>query len=281
MLRHLIILCSVLSTAYTANILFYFGLATYSHRVAVWPLVERLAADGHDVTFLSGYLPKKPNKNITEFSPKALIDFMSSKFGADSDLIQLRMGGDHVGLWFGIQEFGVSMCEILMEDEEYLGLVKNKKFDLVVMDMLCNDCALGLIHYQKTKFVIYDTTHPMQWHPDMFGFPAESSFVTDLAFAYPTPFSFLDRFMNTLRPLMWYYGRANNMYPRLEATINKGLGLTGENALSIRELEKNVSLVFTNTHYSVDQARSLPPLFVPVPGLHIDKRKQELPKVEF
>ena len=275
----MIVVFALFSYVNGASILFYFGLATYSHRVAVWPLVERLAADGHDVTFLSGYLPKKPNKNVTEFSPKALVDFMSSSFGADSDLIAIRMAGQHVAIWDAIQEFGVTMCDILMNDQEYLGLLKNKKFDLVVMDMLNNDCAYGIIHYQKTKFVIYDTTHPMQWQYDMFGIPAETSYITDLAHGYKLPMSFPTRFINTLRPLMWYYGRVFNVYPKLEATINNGLGLTGDNALSIKTLEKNCSLVFTNTHFSVEHSRSLPQLFVPVAGLHIEKSKAELPKV--
>ena len=277
--KNLILIFGLFSCVNGASILFYFGLATYSHRVAVWPLVERLAADGHDVTFLSGYLPKKPNKNVTEFSPTALRDFMSRKFGEDSDLISLRMAGNHLAIWDGFEGLAVEMCDMLLDDEDYLGLVKNKKFDLVIMDMLYNDCAYGIIHYQKAKFVIYDTTHPMQWQYDMFGMPAETSYISDIAHGYKLPMSFPTRFINTLRPLMWYFGFVFNVHPALERAINDKLGLSGDNALSISRLEKNCSLVFTNTHFSVEHSRPLPPLFVSVAGLHIEKSQTELPNV--
>ena len=286
MLRHtmwnlqcVILFPLMLSCAQCASILFYSGPTTYSHRIALMPFAERLAADGHDVTYLSGSLPKKPNVNVTEFSPKALQDFTEARFGTHTDLVQMRMDGVHIDVWYHLEDIGTGMCEILMQDEEYLNLVKNKKFDLVVLDMFNNECAYGLIHYQKAKFVIYNPTHPMQWHYDLFGIPAETSWISDLAYGYEYPMSFPQRFMNTLRHVRWYYTRVYNMYPKLEAMINKGLGLEGDNAVSIQDVQHNVSVVFTCTHYSVDYSRSLPPLFVNVPGLHVENTKGELPKV--
>ena len=65
--------------------------------------------DGHDVTFFSCTLPNKPNPNVTEFSPQALRDFMSQSFGEDSDLISLRMAGQHLALWDGFEGMAVTM----------------------------------------------------------------------------------------------------------------------------------------------------------------------------
>jgi len=49
-----------------ANILFFFGMSTYSHRLAVWPLVEKLAEKGHNITFLQPFPNKTPHPNVTE-----------------------------------------------------------------------------------------------------------------------------------------------------------------------------------------------------------------------
>lgn len=91
----------------------------------------------------------------------------------------------------------------------------------------------------------------LMWQYNMFRIPVETSWIPDQAYAYMLPMSFPERFINTLRPLLWYYGRVFRIYPKLEAVINKQHGLTGESALSIRDVEKNVSLVLANTHYTV------------------------------
>ncbi|CAG7727563.1 unnamed protein product [Allacma fusca] len=261
-----------------AKILFYFGLSTYSHRISVWPLVEKLAFLGHEVTFFASFPPKKPNINVTEFSPISLQRLMEKSHGPGSDLIQKRAEGNHLSLWDDVLELGATMCEVLMADQEYLNFVTNHTFDLVVIDALHNECAYGVAHYQNSKIIIFDTTHPFQWQADIFGYAAETSWIPDLAVAYPQDMNFFQRLVNTWRPLMWYFRKVFLIYPRLEAAINKGFGLKDNSIIQLRDVESRTGLILTNTHFSIDYARSLPPFVVPVGGMHINTVINPLPE---
>ncbi|CAG7731243.1 unnamed protein product [Allacma fusca] len=275
-----LILTFTLSSTLTqgANILFFLGVSTYSHRILVWPLAEKLVELGHDVTFVSSYQPKNPNPNITEFVSKSLQELIDAKFGDKADLIELRELGEHTKIWDDVEELGVTMCEVLMKDPEYISLIKSKRYDLVVIDFLDNECALGIVRYHKAKFIIFDTNHPAMWQHDSFGMPAETSWVPDLPTAYPHDMGFLHRFANTFWPLRWYFNRVYFMYPKMEAAINEGFGWVGDERISLREMELDTSLVLMNSHFSVDYARSLPPLYIPVCGLHIKPATNQLPK---
>ena len=72
-----------------ANILFFFGMSTYSHRVPVWPLVEKLADKGHNITFLQPFANKSPHPKVTEIvSPKEFATALD-----DFNFIELRLQG--------------------------------------------------------------------------------------------------------------------------------------------------------------------------------------------
>src|SRR5689334_20755883 len=83
---------TLLSTHFvtSSNILFFWAVSGYSHRVAIWPLVEKLADKGHKITFLSQYEPKtpKPHPNISEMVPEDLVVDVGFR---DLDFISIRL----------------------------------------------------------------------------------------------------------------------------------------------------------------------------------------------
>ena len=66
-------------------------------------------------------------------------------------------------------------------------------------------------------------------------------------------------------------------YPKLDELFQETLGMPG--IPSVSELERDTSLIFVNTHCSEEFARSLPPLFVPVGGMHCGDISQILTPV--
>ncbi len=92
------LLVSVLSTVHTANIVFYFGISSYSHRVPAWPLAEALAGKGHNITFVSPYPSKNPNPKIRDFVPKNLKKW-SDSFGDSMDVFKNRKNGNTLSNW--------------------------------------------------------------------------------------------------------------------------------------------------------------------------------------
>lgn len=112
----------------------------------------------------------------------------------------------------------------------------------------------------------------------------ESSSISDLIFGFPSgeKMSFLQRFVNTLNPVLFTVTREWTYLPQLEEITRKGLGLTTaehEQLPSFREVEKNTSLVLLTTHFSLDFPRSLPPYAIPVGGSVVTKQKKPIPKV--
>ena len=72
--------------------------------------------------------------------------------------------------------------------------------------------------------------------------------------AHQYPMNFWERLTSTLVPLAMYFQRKYSYYPELDRVFRQYLD---PNMPSIVELERDVGVIFTNTHYSEELARSL------------------------
>ncbi|OXA61287.1 UDP-glucuronosyltransferase 3A2 [Folsomia candida] len=279
----------------SAKILFYFGSSIYSHKVAVWPLVLKLAEKGHQITFLSPPFPKdKPttsseqtptqsalNNNVRIFHPKSLVVFWQEKENNNRtrDAITSRVQGysDGQGYWDASMQNALEICRVIFRSLEVQEWVEAKvqEFDLVVIDTPYNECALALAHRLGCPHILFGTTSLYMWHQEMFGLPDETSWLPNYYYHFPTEMSFLQRVRNALTPLQWFYStnRVSYIVPQLEKLMRKSLNVTDLPPLD--ELERSTSLFLLNTHFIQEYPRSLPPFVVPVGGLHLLDRVDE------
>jgi glucuronosyltransferase len=268
----LVFLFAFVGLGQCANILIYF-VGSYSHRIAIWPLVEELANRGHKLTFLSPFPNKKPNAKIEELTPKAL----SGIFEGDQGSIEEKRGPSSA--WDSLGDLGLMSCEAVLQDIEFQTWMKkqNGKLDLVIIDALFNECALGIAHKFGAKYIVFSTFTVASWMADLFGLVPESSWIPDIQYHYKEPMTFISRLWTTLIPLRWhYYIKTWSYYPQLEVMLRKELDLP--NMPSLMELDANTSLVFLNCHHTTEYARALSPMFIPVGGIHIQDSKETLPK---
>jgi glucuronosyltransferase len=249
-----------------ANILFYFAISTYSHRVAVWPLVEALTARGHSVTFFSSFPPIGQNPNITEFRPKF---FTTQNYGpTEEPVLQLRLEGLQSKVWDNLPGFSHMICEMILQDPEVHDWLAKSKFDLVILGAFFNECGLAMAYKMGAKFAIFSPTSHLMWYGDEYGHAPESSWIPELDTQIPHKMGFMDRVSNTLAPLYWQlWNRKVNYLPGVTKMVRKNLDVP--DMPDFGELWRHTSLVFVNTHYSFEFARTLPPLYVSVGGLHI------------
>lgn len=266
-----------------ANILFYFGSSIYSHRVAVWPLVEKLAESGHKITFLSPFLPETSTPNVIEFRPKALVIYWKDRDGSNKtlDVITSRIQGLNDGgkYWNAALQSGLEICRVIFRSSEVQKWVEESQFDLVVIDTPFNECALGLAHKYNAPHILYGAASLYMWHQEMFGLPDETSWLPDYENHFPTEMTFYQRIKNVLTPLRWFYStnRVSYILPQLEQLMRKSLNLT--DMPSLDELEKSTSVFLLNAHFSQEYPRSLPPFVVPIGGMHCKDDGYELPQV--
>ncbi len=195
----IITLIFIVNSVNSANILFFFAVGTYSHRITVWPLVESLVERGHDVTFIQPYHPKKPNPKVKEFFPKEFQEYMKNRgrvTDGDHDLLNSRLlfGRSEAPYMVHILVSVARMvCEKFVNFEETGAFVKNSNFDLVILDGLFNECGLGFAYKFKAKVMIFGTTSLFAWHYEPYGIPVESSWLPELHMAFQYPMSFLER----------------------------------------------------------------------------------------
>jgi len=153
-------LCSLILLFFLFNpivgekILFFFGLSSYSHRIAVWPLVEELANKGHQVTFLQPHENKMPHPKVKDIvtpvklaQEMAKMDSIGQRNSFGKRLVQMH------GLILPVM--GAMTYEMILEEESNVKWIHESKFDLVIMDSLFNDCGLILAHKWGAKTAIY------------------------------------------------------------------------------------------------------------------------------
>lgn len=168
-LSFILLVSITLQCATAANILFFWGVSSYSHRITVWPLVKALADNGHKVTFLSPFEPKSPttHPNISELVPKDLFGNLGMNY--DPAEIRVRDGPKAVqGLWPSYQQLGINLCNALTKDQAIIDWANKASFDLVVVNGLFNDCGYGFAYKFKAQTIAYATSSLFQWWGEVF-----------------------------------------------------------------------------------------------------------------
>ena len=278
-----IIILILLATSFTielasgSKIVFYFARSTYSHRITVWPLAESLAVRGHNVTFVQPFPPKTPNPKIHEFYPKSLLgrDDMDQM-----NFFQVRLQGGREAIISKSRNNpskGLELCSKFLTDPETKEWIKSSQFHLIVIDDLHNECGYALAHQFGAKTVLFVTSHPTVRRFEPLGILLETSWIPDLRLSPQVPMNFWERVQNTIMPVIEYFERQYVYYPKLDGIFRESLGTS--DVPSIGDLERNTSLVLANTHFSEEFARSLPPMYVPVGGMHCEDSSQTLTPV--
>lgn len=264
---------SIPSYVDSANVLFFFGLSTYSHRITAWPLAVKLAEQGHSVTFLQAVKNKTPHPKVTDVIPKGV------EHPVPPDFVNLRTQHGKMVIYvmtYYLPQLGVNMCTQFLNNKDNIEWINSHKFDLVVIDALFNDCGYGLAHKWNAKTMVFSTTHLFEWSPDVFGFSDESATQPSIHFASDLPLGFFTRVKASLSYLYLYFSREFRSIWTLDWMLREKLNMP--DMPPVADLVRSTSLVLLNTHFSEEFPRSLPPYLVPVGGMHVSGEVNPLPK---
>ncbi|ODM99116.1 UDP-glucuronosyltransferase 2A3 [Orchesella cincta] len=248
-----------------SNILFFHAVATASHKIAIWPLAERLADAGHNVTYIFPVNKKMgSHPKIEELTPSKMVKLMSD-FVSDFD-INIRLN-DKVDEWTATAfSRSIEFCEAFYDSPEIQEWLARPglDYDLMILDTL-SECGYGLVYKFKAKHITFVPVSMTPFLSDGIGIVPESSSIPDVTQKFkPSETSFMNRVRNTLMVLLWRYGYldfSSNVLPVIESKLN----LT--DFPPIEEFERNTSLVLVNHHFIEDYPRSFPPMVVPISGL--------------
>lgn len=175
-------------------------------------------------------------------------------------------------------------CRELYDRPEIKDLLQ-MEFDLVLLQPLFNDCALGLIHQIMTKngsnptpLVLFSPLSAPNFMVEYLGGYHPSSFVSNTFLNFGDDMTFSQRLLNFGMNFLvdsiysFYY------LPVMEAVYREKIGQP--DAPSAKDILRQASLILSNGHFSISRPKPQLPDVVDVGGVHSRKAKP-LPKVHF
>ena len=259
----------------TAKILGLMPIASPSHQIWNRALMLALAARGHQVTVLSPDPGKQPVANHTDIViEKAYEKIEESEYNYET--MSTKTFFENSYMWF---HWGQENCEfgVASKGAQKLMALKDKEnFDLIIIDLTLEECFLGFVPIFGNPPVIAVTAYlSPPWYSTFVGNPQLLSFTNSYILPFTDHMTFFQRIANFMMHNYVLYYRKFYHLPIMDNIAQKYFG----NSTPLpSEIEKNISLVMVNTHYSLDYPRPLVPAMITVGGLHITPG-QVLPNV--
>ncbi|CAG7716696.1 unnamed protein product [Allacma fusca] len=264
----------------SAKILFFFGLGGYSHRIAVEPLVEKLAELGHEVDIFCSSKPEFPHPKVTQILPDFFTKEVTKSFGAMSDSLIVGRLKDKFNnplltgnnLW----DLILADTESLIRSEKFREWARTAKYDLIIYNNTGKQIAVALAFKMNAKLIAFmpAASGPM-FEVDVHGYPVEASWLPDWS-SGSRYFFIPDHFVRAYDQIYWYLSFTWILLPKFNELIK--VLYPDVNLPSTELLLKNVDLILLNEHYSTGFPRALPPFAIPVGGMHVKEASASLPK---
>lgn len=258
----------VVSHVHSAKILGVFTVASVSHQIVFQPIWKELSLRGHQVTVLTPNPLKDPSlTNLTEID----LSFMYAKleeFKGD-----FSKGMNH---WTAIDIFlnvfsNISSHLVLQDDVQNFIKDNSKSYDVVLVEIMdpltyvfaakFNCPIIGVASLTVTNPIHVDLgnpTHPVL-HPDL------------LTPYYGGKLSFFEKVDAVLFDLYQRYKYKSSYFTAVNAIAKK---YYGEQYRDLESIQKNLSIVFLNTHPILQGVRPYGPNIIQIgSGIHIKSPK--------
>lgn len=273
LLKVLCIFC-VIGSNESARILAVYPVPSISHQVVFRPLMQELAKRGHDVVvitpnpaFQKGQAPQNLTEiDVHDLSYKIWNDFLlTGKAQTDMTPAQVKI---FLALMLDVFE-----AQIKSQAVQQIINDKNKTFDLVFVES-CMRPTLSFAYRYNVPVIEFSSLGGVFWTFDETGAPTN-------ALVYPLPLR--KRIYNlTVWEKIAELHNEYNIDKVIEQCVeveNKVVReVFGPEVPDLRELKKNVDLIFLNVHPIWDFNRPVPPNIIYLGGIH-QKPHKELPKV--
>ncbi|XP_049943342.1 UDP-glucosyltransferase 2-like [Schistocerca serialis cubense] len=257
----------------SAKILCLMTSVTRSHHIFNRRFTLALAKRGHQVTVFAPDQEKKPSPNHREILIEGAYEAIQEAFDYESfaEMDKMTMVAE-------VFNWGLVTCRHTLNSEgarQLLELAKNETFDLIITEFVVQECVLGFVSKFGNPPVIGITGYPgPPWAYDLMGNFQNPSYVNTYILPLTDHMTFTQRMQNfLLDTYVWLYRRFLYM-PEQDKLSRK---FFGDSTPLPSEVEKNVSFVMVNTHFSTDYPKPLVPAVIEIGGLQA-KPPQPLPK---
>lgn len=266
--------CSIRSV-YSSNILAIFPTPLKSHFIVFDALLIELANRGHNVTVVTPFIKSKQITNYNEIDATRCLKIPDEFFkinytsNTKSGVFQLLKS-----FKFAIQTNDeIIRCECLQQL-----IHTNDTYDLLITELFITDVFLAYTYKFQKPFIMVCTLPILPWGSFKVGETDNPSYIpvtfNDISFDRNGP-TFVEKLYNVAVYLTAMYHYYWEWIPQTDEVIRRHFG---ESYPSAHEISKNVSLILTFSHFSLNLPRPHVPAVIEVGGLHI-KKPHPLPQV--
>ncbi|KAK7870744.1 hypothetical protein R5R35_009894 [Gryllus longicercus] len=257
-----------------ARILGVFGHIGKSHWDVFEPLMQELARRGHQVTVVSHFPQAAPRANYTDVSLKGSLTDFSPVGQIDVTEMKVDNMWDVYNEHLLLSQLAVTGCEVAFAHPDVQRLLRsNETFDLLITELFTTDCYVAFAHHYNIPSIGLSSCMMMPWAYERFGNPQNPAYIPDLFHAHGMQMSFWERWQNSWKILLDNLAYEYLYHRPSEQVVRRYF----KDLPPLKEIARNVSMMFVNTHVSLSHARPYVPAVLEVGGIHLPQRKP-LPK---
>lgn len=268
-----LVILALVSVSESAKILSLMTIISRSHHIFNRALSLELAKRGHQVTVFTPDKEKKPVPNLREIYIEGVYEDLHEDVDYQSfaQLNQMQMVEE-------LFDWGLTTCRMTLNTNgarQLLELAKTETFDLVITDFTLQECVLGFVGKFGSPPLIGLTAYACPpWAAELTGNFQNPSYVNTYTLPFTDHMTFAERLQNFLLDSYVSFYRRLWYMPKQDEIARK---FFGDSVPPPSEVERNVSFVMVNTHFSTDYPKPLVPGLIEVGGMQT-KPPQPLPK---
>ena len=268
-----IILSAVFSSTCvtSSRILLVAPHGTKSHHNMMVPLVKELAKRGHQLTVITNYVNNElqNRENVRDIVIGQLAIDMT-QYPNVFDMI-LSPGSfnkyfQYIKVIIGaMMKTAPNTANETFNDPRIKDLIDNLQFDLVMISEACPLIGFAMAWHFKAPFIMLSPNVLFPGRASSLGDSEQYSYAPFLFTRFSDKMTLIQRMINMLSATAFDWVHTRMHEPTIRSIIQDKVI---PDCPPLYDVEKNISLVFTNTHPSFTYPRTLPPQVIEVGGIH-------------
>ena len=261
-IRFLLLSLAYVNLCSGANVLFLSPHTSYSHSNFLIPVIKELANRGHSVTFWNGLRPREQIDNVTQLYSEKLHHYNSNhKIGFE--------GNNPYKLLMTLPERMITVCNTVYNDVNFDRLLHMKnttKFDLIVIEGFMNECMLPMVSHFNAPFIYMTAILHIPWLVAAADTPMSFDHFPTVGTTFTDEMDLWKRISNTIMGLTAIFYRNYLVLPMLDRLMTRVW--SNPTLPSLNAIEANLSLLITNSHFSMNYQYPKTAAIIEAGGLH-------------